>query len=227
MALSVEGLTSGNGNGLPKTISPGNHTVKINNISLEDFTYIEGAKHLMINVETEPIDDFQGFMLDKENPDGGNHLGQVGKVKASQYAFANGTTKSGVKVDRDRSILIFLQNFCNALGINEWFHEQNNMHDTIEDFVNAFNKTAPYKDMFIKICVAGKEYVNNAGYTNYDMWFAKADGGKYAYGSLDSAKLLTYNENIHLKKLEVKNVEDFGNSNDLTIPAASSDFSLD
>ena len=227
MALSVEGLTSGSGNGLPKTITPGNNRVKINNIYLEDFTYIENAKHFMINVETEPIADFQGFMLDKENPDAGHHLGQVGRVKGSQYAFADGTTKSGVQIYRDKSILIFLQNLCNALDINDWFQEQNNAHETIEDFVDAFNKTAPFKDIYLDVCIAGKEYVSNGGYTNYDMWFPKAEGGKYAYGSIDSPKILTYNENVHLKKLEVKNVEDFGNPNGLNIPAASTDFSLD
>ena len=46
MALSTTDLASGS-NGLPKTIAPGNHELKINNIKLDEFRFInkELGKH--------------------------------------------------------------------------------------------------------------------------------------------------------------------------------------
>jgi hypothetical protein len=174
MGLSTTDLGTG-GNGLPKTISPGNHVLKINMIDLEDFKFIEGAKHLILHVETEPIAGFEGFALDKDNPEKGHYDGQIGRVKASQYAFADGETKTGIKIQRDRSILIFLQSLCKTLGVNDWFTEQDGKHDTIEDFIDAFNASAPIKDKYLEFCIAGREYEGKTGYTNYDMWLPKSE----------------------------------------------------
>jgi len=226
MALSTEDLGTG-GSGLPKTISPGNKVLKINNIELEEFKFINDAYHLILHVETEPIEGFEGFALDKDNPDKGSYKGQIGRVKASQYAFADGETKTGVKIQRDRSILIFLQNLCKTMGINEWMQAQHNKHDTIEDFVEAFNATAPIKDKYLEFCIAGKEYVGKTGYTNYDMWLPKAENGKYAFGEVEEGRVLVYDENKHLKKLEVNNVQSFGEDEILPGKTTSADFSLD
>jgi len=228
MALSTTDLGTG-GSGLPKTITPGNHVLKINNIELEDFKFIPGAYHLMMHVETAPIEGFEGFMIDKDDESKGRHAGQIGRIKASQYAFADGETKSGIKIQRDRSVLIFLQNLCKTLGLNDWFSAQDGKHDTIDDFINAFNKTAKFQDIYIDFCVAGKEYVGKTGYTNYDMYLPKAERGTYAFGEADSSKVITYNEATHLKRAEVKEVNKFGDDDDnLSIPSkTSSDFSLD
>jgi len=226
MGLSTTDLGTG-GNGLPKTISPGNHVLKINMIDLEDFKFIDGAKHLILHVETEPIPGFEGFAFDKDNPEKGHYAGQIGKIKASQYAFADGETKTGIKIQRDRSILIFLQSLCKTLGINDWFTEQDGKHDTIEDFVDAFNASAPIKDKYLEFCIAGKEYEGKTGYTNYDMWLPKADNRKYAFGEIEEGKVITFDESKHLKKLETKEVKSFGDDDFTTPPKTSSDFSLD
>jgi hypothetical protein len=224
MGLSTTDL--GGGSSLAKTIAPGNHVLKVNNIELEDFRFIDGAKHLILHVETEPIEGFEGFLLDKDDESKGRYTGQIGRVKASQYAFADGETKSGIKIQRDRSVLIFLQTLSKALGVNDWFAEQDGKHETIEDFVDAFNIQAPIKDKYLRMCVAGKEYLNKAGYTTYDMWLPKADNKKYALTELNSDKVITFDETKHLRKLEVKDVNNFGND-DFTSPDISSDFSLD
>ena len=227
MALSTTDLGTA-GSGLPKTIAPGNHTLKINSIELEEFKFIDGAYHLMLHVETQPIEGFEGFMIDKDDESKGRYAGQIGKIKASQYAFADGETKSGIKIQRDRSIMMFLQGLSKGLGINDWFVSQDNLHDTIEDFVKAFNKTAPYKDKYLDFCIAGKEYENKNGYTSYDMWLPKAENRQYAYAEVGTDKVLTYDEKKHLKKLEVKEVSNFGDDDDFTMPSkTSSDFSLD
>jgi hypothetical protein len=227
MGLSTTDLGTGSGNGLPKTISPGNHVLKINMLDLEEFKFIDGAKHLILHVETEPIDGFEGFALDKDNPEKGHYAGQIGRIKASQYAFADGETKSGIKIQRDRSILIFLQNLCKSLGVNDWFTDQDGKHDTIEDFIEAFNKTAPIKDKYLEFCVAGKEYEGKTGYTNYDMWLPKAENKKYAFGEVEEGKVITFDESKHLKKLETKEVKNFGDDDFTPSAKTSSDFSLD
>jgi len=228
MGLSTTDLGNGSGGGLPKTIAPGNHVLKINSVELEDFKFIEGAAHLMLHVETSPIEGFEGFLLDKDDESKGRYTGQIGRVKASQYAFADGATKSGIKIQKDRSILIFLQNLSKTLGINDWFIEQDGKHDTIEEFVLAFNKTAPFKDKYLEFCVAGKEYVDKKGYTNYDMYLPKSEKGKYAFGEVEEGKVIKYDEGVHLKKVETTEVKNFGDDDDFKIPPkVSSDFSLD
>lgn len=228
MALSTEDLGGGSSS-LPKTISPGNKVLKINSLELEQFKFIDNAYHLLLHVETEPIEGFEGFAIDKDNPEKGHYAGQIGRVKTSQYAYADGETKSGIKIQRDRSILIFLQNLCKTLGINDWMQSQHNKHETIEDFINAFNKTAPFKDKYLEFCIAGKEYMGKTGYTNFDMWLPKAENGKYAFGEVEEGKVIRYDESKHLKKLEVKPVDKFGDDDDdfSTPPKKSSDFSLD
>ena len=47
MALSTDDLGNG-GSGLPKTISPGNKVLKINNVELEQFKFIDNAYHLIL-----------------------------------------------------------------------------------------------------------------------------------------------------------------------------------
>ena len=227
MALSTTDLQGGTGGGLPKTIAPGNHELKINSVRLEEFRFIEGAFHLMFEMETKPIEGFEGFMKDRNDESKGHYAGQIGRVKASQYAFADGETKSGIKIQRDRSVMLFLKNLSTALGITDWFSEQDNKHETIEDFVKAFNETAPYQDKYLHTCLAGKEYENKSGYIAYDCWFAKAQNRKYGYAP-DAGTVLEYNESKHLRKIENKPVESFGNDDELTIPMkTSSDFNLD
>jgi len=215
MGLSTKDLVSENtGGGMAKTIAPGNHTLKINSIVLENFQFIDGAKHLVLNVETEPIEGFEGFYIDKDDESKGRYAGQIGRVKASQYAFADGVTKSGIKIQRDRSLMMFLANLSKATGIMKWFEEQDNKFNTIEEFVRNFSDNAPLKDKYLEFCIAGKEYENKSGYT--------------AYSEQGSDKILQYDENKHLKKLEVKPVENFGDDDEFSAPSrGSSDFSLD
>lgn len=230
MGLSTKDLVNENGGGgMAKTIAPGNHTLKINSVVLEDFQFIDGAKHLILNVETEPIDGFEGFLIDKDDESKGKYKGQIGRVKASQYAFADGQTKSGIKIQRDRSLMMFLANLSKATGIMKWFEEQDNKFNTIEDFVKNFSNNAPLKDKYLDFCVAGKEYENKSGYTAYDMWLPKAENNKYAYGEEGSDRILKYDEAKYLKKLEVKPVDNFGDDDDdfPTPGKTSSDFSLD
>lgn len=202
MALSTKGLVENNGGGMPKTIAPGNHTLKINSVYLEEYSFIPDSYHLYMNVETKPIEGFEGFLIDPNIQDGLRYEGQVGRVKASKYAFADGQTKTGIQIQRDKSLLIFLQNLCKALDINDWFSNQDGKHDSIEAFVKAFNTEAPFRGKYMDFCIAGKEYKGKAEYINYDMWLPKSTRGAYAFSEEGSSKVMQYSAAEHLTKLE-------------------------
>ena len=226
MAIGTKDVGTG-GSGIPKTITPGNHKLKLNSLVGEDFKFIPGGISLVLNVETEPLEGFEGFMLDKENPDAGHYKGQIGRVKSGQYAFADGVTKSGVQISRDNSILVFIKSLCTTLDIVDWFDAQDNKHNTIEEFITAFDKTAPYQDKYLDFCIAGKEYEGKTGYTNYDLYLPKSSRDGFAYAKLGSGKHLLYSEALHLKKLEAKKVETFGEDDFEVSTKVGSDFDLD
>ena len=226
MAIGTKDVGTG-GSGIPKTITPGNHKLKLNSLVGEDFKFIPGGISIILNLETEPLEGFEGFMLDKENPDAGHYKGQIGRVKSGQYAFADGVTKSGVQISRDNSILVFIKSLCTTLDIVNWFDAQDNKHNTIEEFITAFDKTAPYQDKYLDFCIAGKEYEGKTGYTNYDLYLPKSSRDGFAYAKLGSGKQLLYSEALHLKKLEAKKVEAFGEDDFEVSTKVGSDFDLD
>lgn len=226
MALSTENLVESTGGGLSKTIKPGNVTAKINSIVLEDFKFIPDAVHVVLNLETSPIEGFEGFAIDKDNPALGYHKGQVGRVQASQYAYADGTTKSGIEIKRDNNVLILLKKVCTALGKEDWFASQNNKHNTIHEFIDAFNRDKVAQDVFLDFCIAGKEYENKSGYIAHNLFLPKTTQGSYAFAAVDSKKVLNFNEDEHIVKLTkvvAKPVDSFGDDT----PLSGSDFDLD
>lgn len=237
MALSTKDLQESAS--VRKTIAPGNHTLKINNVELESFKFKEDAYHLILNVETEPLKDFEGFLIDVTDSSKGNYKGQVGKVKSNRYAYADGETPTGIKINRDRSILMFLKSLCQALSLSDggekfktWFTDQDGKHETIESFVESFSAQLQNGEpIYMDFCIGGKEYENKNGYINYDMFLVKSINGSFAYGTVNSEKVMKYDKDnqYHLIALKVKDVESFGDD-DTTISVksdASNDFSLD
>ena len=123
-----------------KTLSPGEHTVKINSIALESVSYKAGPYHLVLNVEGPNMGpEFEGFLVDKDKPNGARYKGQIGKVKFGFYPFSDGETKTGIKISRDLSILRAIQQLCIASNKLEWFEEADGKFATIEEFVKGAN----------------------------------------------------------------------------------------
>src|ERR1035437_3878159 len=160
---------------VPKLIQPGNRTVKILSVLLEKFPFREGGYHVILNVEGPDLGaEYDGFFVDKNDPAKGKYSGQIGKIKAGEYAFSDNTTKTGVAISRDKEMLKFLSNFCKDLGIAEWFDKQDDKHETIEALYEQFNSDKPFAEKWVRMCVAGKEYINGQGYTNYDLFMPKS-----------------------------------------------------
>jgi len=210
-----------------KTLSPGAHTLKINSIALESVSYKEGAYHLMLNVEGPDMgSSFEGFLLDKDKPNGGRYKGQIGKVKFGFYPFSDGETKTGIKINRDLSILRAVQQLCIAGNKLEWFEEADGKFATIEEFVKGANVILSDGGLF-NMCVNGKEY-ESKGYINYDLFLPKSSKDAYALESASASpsKLIAYNPELHIKKIKVDNVESFGDTDPFTAATTSTGFNF-
>lgn len=206
----------GEGGGQAKTITPGNHRLKINSVELKQYPFMKekDAYHLILNVETEPIKDFEGFFIDPQDESKGRYAGQVGQVKTNRYYYADGTTKGGTPVYRDPEILKMVKSLCEYMDMNDWFLAQDNKHETIEDFVEAFNTDAPFAGKYAEFCVAGKEYYRNNGYIGHDMYLPKPSGNLKPIAFKAKDKVVPYEESKHLVKAEPKEVNSFGGGGD-------------
>lgn len=206
------------GGGLPKTIEPGELVLKINSIELESLPFMEADNgyFLILHVETKPIDGFEGFFIDKDDESLGRYDGQIGKIKTNRYYYKDGETKSGIKISRDLEILKQIKNICLSADLMPWFDKADNKYDTIEEFVEAFNKDKPFKDLFLKFCLAGKEFERANGYIGFDLFFPKLKRGKIALEQIDAkpSKLFPFTEDL-ITRLAPKEVDEFDDNADI------------
>lgn len=216
--LNTKDIKGSGQSGPSKTIEPGNHQCKIHGVSFEEPPYKKGGLSITLHVEGPDLGpNFEGFFLNKDQQELGRYKGAIGRIKSSEWAYADGTTKTGVEISRDQEILKFIKTLCTALGTKalKWLEEQDNKHDTIESLLTAFNNDQPFKDTYLNYCVAAKEYKNKAGYIAYDLFlpkFSKLGVPFEAIGTKPS-RLLKYNDTEYLKKLKVTEVDQFGGDN--------------
>jgi len=212
--ISTKDIPSGSGGGVSKTLQPGNTKLKINSIALEDWPFAEGAYQLKLDCEGVDLGEgFEGFFIDKDNESLGRHKGQVGRVRASQWAYQDKTI-NGSEIKRDLEIVKMLKYICEATGCLDWLEGQDGKHETIEGLVAQFNDDAPFAEKYLRVCVGGREYENKAGYTNYDLFFPKFTKAGIPFESADvdemASRVLKYNEADHIvKKKKDKEVESF------------------
>ena len=213
MGLSTKDVKTGGGeNFTNKTIQPGNVEAKINSVTLDRPSFLEADQgyYFLLNLETaKPTDDFEGFLLDKDNPEGGRHEGQVGRVKIGKWPYKDNTFK-GIEIKRDIEILKGIKRICTELGIEKWWKKVDEKFDTIEEFVDAFNKDKPFKDKMMTFCVCGREYYNKAGYIAYDLYLPKFGKEGKAFSTTEN-ETLVFNPDNHIDYAQKPTpVEDFG-----------------
>ena len=128
MGLSTKDVKSGSdSNFVNKTIQPGNIEAKLNNIELHQPPFLEADSgyYLCLNLETtKPTDDFEGFLIDKDDASKGKYEGQVGRVKASKWPYKDGTTKSGIEISRDNEMMKVMKSLCEALKLMTWWKKE-------------------------------------------------------------------------------------------------------
>ena len=200
--LSTTNLPS-SGGGVKKTLEPGNHTCKVNSVELLPFSFKPGAYEIRLNIVGPDMGpDFEGFWVNKDDQSLGKHKGQSGRLKATEWAFADGETKGGTKISRDIEIMKWINSFCEAIGKKDWMAAQDQKHSTIESLFNAFAIDKPFKDMEINFCIAGKEYLNKENYINYDLFLPKfsKDGAPFELPGVEKSKLAKYDPAKHIVK---------------------------
>lgn len=200
------------GGGTPKLLQPGNNLCKMYKVELKPFTLKPGGYELILNMEGPDLGaDFEGFFIDKNNPALGKHKGQIGSVKSTEWAYADAVTPGGVVIKRDIEIMKFIKNLCQAIDAEAWWNTTDGRFETIEDMVNAFNTEAPWKDKWMNVCLAGKEYTKE-GYTNHALHLPKfsKSGAPFEKAGATPSKVVKFNPSEHIKKKAVTNVDNFG-----------------
>jgi len=190
------------GGSLPKTFMPGNHTCKINNIRLDRPAFAkEGEEmyYIVMDLETESLGEgFEGFFIDKDDESLGRYLGQTGRIKTSQWPYKDSEWQ-GKKWSMVDEIIKFLKSICITMD-SDWMDKADGKFDTIEEMVDAFNKKAPFKDIFFSWCIGGQQVAGDDGYPKYFMHLPKFSRGNKLFTSVeDDADLLEYDKALHLQ----------------------------
>lgn len=205
--LNTKDIKTGGG-GVPKLLQPGNTICKIMGVTLEQFKFKEGGYHVVLHLEGPDLGaDFEGFFLNKDDESLGRHKGQVGQVKAAEWAYADGETKTGIVITRDAEILKVIKNICTTFGCLPWLDAQDNKHATIESLVNALNTEQPFGKNTAEFCIAGKEYLNKGGYINYELFLPKYSKAGAPFGKI---RVLTFDPEEHIRKKKVETMLEFG-----------------
>lgn len=185
MAINTESTGNESKNFISKVMYPGNQTVKINGLKLLP-GYKDKELNLILNVETEPIDEpgFEGFLIDKDDEKKGRHKGQVGSVKFSKWAYGNSKYENGQWVDqstdadptgyRDGRIWADIKRIITEAGKLDWCQKHPSF-DTIEDLVDQFNKDNPVKDLWFEMSIGAREYYSKDNYKRQDLFLIKAN----------------------------------------------------
>jgi hypothetical protein len=194
--LSTSGMKAGNGKEKP-VLEPGNQVVKINEITFTKTPYDAEAYNVMLHVEGEPMEgDFQGFLVDVNKPDGMRYAGQVGRVRATQYAFKDTTLPSGVEISRDTEVMKAMIFLAEQLGKRAELDAI--QANTIEEFMIACNGVLS-GPTYVNVCLGAREWENKEGYMNNDLFLPKRNKGEVPIESIDveisASKLMTYDSN--------------------------------
>lgn len=221
------------GSSLSKKLEPGKEKCTIIGVKLQKNQFDKkrvDPEYLMLILEGPDLGPgFEGFLIDKEAPEKGAHKGQVAWVKASEWAFSDGTTKTGVEIKKDNEILRYIKHICQQTGSIEWFDAQDGKHETIQSFVEQFDNDKPFAGKEVNVVIAGRQYKDKKDYMQWDLHLPKFVGKSVPLEDASvpeaDSKLIVFNENMHVKKLAP--VASFGDNTENTAPKVQNTDSFD
>ena len=195
-----------NTGGTKPVIEPGNQVVKINSVTFDQTPYDADAYNITLNIESKPIDgEFQGFLVDQNNPNGPRYQGQVGRVRFSPYAYKDTTLANGNEISRDTEVMKAMIFLSEALGKRAELDKIS--ANTIEEFMTACNSLFSGSE-YVNMCLGSREWENKDGYINNDLFLPKLSKAGVPIEALgtEPSRLLTYdsNNNNHLRKVVKK-----------------------
>jgi len=205
--LNTSGMSAGSGKEKP-VMGPGNQVVKINSITFDVTPYAADAFNIILHVESEPMEgEFQGFLVDPNNPNGPRYEGQVGRVRFSQYAYKDTILPNGNEISRDTEVMKAMIFLSEQIGKRTELDAI--QANTIEDFMVKCNVVLS-GPTYMNVCLGTREWENKEGYVNNDLYLPKISRAGVPLEALDveNSRLIKYNVNDknHYRPVVVKNV---------------------
>jgi hypothetical protein len=211
--LNTKNMSAGSGRTKP-VLDPGNHTVKINSITLDQTPYDADSYNIHLHIESEPVGgEFEGFFRDYNNQSLGRYDGQVGRVRISPFPFKDTTLPSGREISRDQEILKHMITLGETLGMRDGLDSIE--AETIEHFMTECNNLFTENEKgskFINMCIGGREWENKEGYVNNDLFLPRIskDGIPMEAVDAENSRLLQFDRAKHVKALVKKDTSSNG-----------------
>ena len=204
--LNTKDMSAASGKAKP-VIGVGNQKIKINKITFDQTPYDKEAFNIVLHVESEPVKgEFQGFLVDPNNPNGERYQGQVGRVRMTPFPFKDTTLPSGREIIRDTEVLKSMIFLSEALGKREDLDMIE--AETIEEFMVSVDKVLS-GDTYVNACIGGREWENKEGYVNYDLFLPRLskDGIPLEALDTDNSRLYKFSKEDHVRELQKKSAE--------------------
>ena len=205
--LSTKDMTAGSGKVRP-ILDPGNHEIRINELTFDQTPYDKEAYNILLHVETKPVEgEFEGFLTDPTNEKSPRYKGQVGRVRFGPWPYKDAELPSGRKIFRDTEVLKSMIYLSEVLGHRD---ELDAIEvETIEDFMTAINDLFTKENgctEFFNACIAGREWENKEGYINNDLYLPRIskDGIPLEAIGKENSRLLEFNKEDHIKPIKKK-----------------------
>jgi len=205
--LNTSGMSAGSGKEKP-VIGPGNNVVKINSITFDVTPYAADAFNIMLHVESQPMDgEFQGFLVDANNPNGPRYQGQVGRIRFAPYPYKDAILPNGSEISRDTEVMKAM------IFLSEQLDKRKELDaiqaNTIEDFMSQCGAVLS-GPTYLNMCFGTREWENKEGYVNNDLYLPKLSktGVPIEALGVENSRLITYNpsDKTHYKALVKKDV---------------------
>ena len=201
--LSTKDMSAGSGKARP-VISPGNLKIKINKITFDQTPYDKDAYNIVLHVESEPVTgEFEGFLIDANDPNGERYKGQVGRVRMSPYPYKDTTLPSGREISRDQEVLRSMIFLSEVIGKRDDLDSIE--ADTIEEFMVSVNSSLS-GDKYLNACIGAREWENKEGYVNNDLYLPKNSKDGVCLESLDveNSRLYKFSKADHVREVQRK-----------------------
>lgn len=195
--LTTKDLKTQDPSKVSKTLKPGNHLAKIYSLALQPMPSNPEALYLIMNLEGEDQGpEFEGFLYDKDNPNGGRAKGAVGRVKYSQYPYKDMVSKAGYNIPRNNQILRDLATLASALDIRSQIDEIE--ANTIEEFVAKASKLFASTNKYLNWCIAGNAYMKPDGYKEYSLHLPKYNKDVTTPSFTTGDNVTKFNPDMHI-----------------------------
>jgi len=204
MSFSVENYDENKFGGLSAFLDPGQHTVRLLDLVLEEAPYKtkEGGpvNFLRLTVEGEKQEsDFKGWLIDTENPDLGAYEGQIGTLNHGPFGFSQYKEFSW-----EEQVFNWVCDFANHVGKLEQIRKIK--EEDIYSFIQKVKLVLCDPSVWFLLTIAGQEYTNKKGFSTYRLFIPKDHTKKYrrAFASLELSsellekKFLFYDAKVHL-----------------------------